>query len=114
MKIFMLKALFLAALMFVSVLFGMQQANEGIHRMKGFHDEDFKSALTLNETNEGEVQASVLGNDVSSHDLQQKKEKLEEMKAYNFFSSLGKSISEGLSELTEKSVAFISDLITGK
>lgn len=64
MKIFMLKALFLAALMFVSVLFGMQQANEGIHRMKGFHDEDFKSALTLNETNEGEVQASVLGNDV--------------------------------------------------
>ncbi|WP_369425921.1 YqxA family protein [Cytobacillus pseudoceanisediminis] len=85
MKIFMLKALFLAALMFVSVLFGMQQANEGIHRMKGFHDEDFKSALTLNETNEGEVQASVLGNDLSSHDLQQKKEKLEEMKAYNFF-----------------------------
>lgn len=111
---FMIKAIFLAAIMFVSVLFGMQQANEGIHKMKGYSDGDFKSALTISETEGGDLQASVLGNDVSSHDLQQKKEKLEEMKAYNFFSSLGKSISEGLSELTEKAIAFITELIAGK
>ncbi|MBT2690285.1 YqxA family protein [Bacillus sp. ISL-47] len=114
MKMFMLKAIFLASIMFVSVLFGMQQANEGIQRMKGYSDDDFKAALTLSESEEGELQASVLGNDVSSHDLQQKKEKLEEIKAYNFFSSLGKSISEGLSSLTEKSIAFITELLTGK
>lgn len=114
MKMFMLKATFLAAIMFVSVLFGMQQANEGIQRMKGYSDNDFKSALTLSESEEGELQASVLGNDVSSHDLQQKKQKLEEMKAYNFFSSLGKSISEVLSGITEKSIAFITELLTGE
>ncbi|GLB58267.1 hypothetical protein NCCP133_04000 [Cytobacillus sp. NCCP-133] len=82
--------------------------------MKGYSDDGFKSALTISESEDGELQASVLGNDVSSHDLQQKKEKLEEMKAFNFFSSLGKSISEGLSELTEKSIKFITELITGK
>lgn len=114
MKMFMLKTFFLAALMFVSVLFGMQQANEGIQRMKGFPDENFKGAFTIMEDEDGELQASLLGNDISSHDLQQKREKLEEMKAYNFFSSLGKNLSEGLTGLTEKAIAFITELITGK
>jgi hypothetical protein len=98
MKMFMLKSIIIASLMFLSVLFGMQQANIGIQRMKGYDDPKFKSALTLQETDGGELQASVLGVDVTSHDLEKKKQKLEEMKAYNFFSDMGKSISNGISE----------------
>ena len=79
--------------MFVSVLFGMQQANDGIIRMKGYGDEQFQGALSINENREGELEASILGNDVSSHDLEKKKEKIEEMKAYNFFSSIGKKLA---------------------
>jgi hypothetical protein len=98
MKMFVFKGFILASLMFLSVLFGMQQANIGIQKMKGYDDPKFKSALTLQETGGGEFQASVLGVDVTSHDLEKKKQKLEEMKAYNLFSDLGKNISNGVSK----------------
>ncbi|MED3548924.1 YqxA family protein [Cytobacillus praedii] len=114
MKWFMVKTFFLISLMFIAVLFGMQLANEGIHNMKGYDDANFKDPFAVNENEGGELQASVLGNDISSHDLQQKKEKLEEMKAYNFFSSLGKSLSDGISEATEKTIHLITNLINGE
>ena len=60
---------------------------------------------------EQEIQASILGNEVSSHDIKKKKEQLEEMKAYNFFSSLGKKIAEIVSDTTEKIIEFIVSLI---
>ena len=114
MKWFMVKAFFLLSFMFIAVLFGMQLANEGIHNMKGYDDANFKDAFTVNENEGGELQASILGNNISSHDLQQKKEKLEEMKAYNFFSSLGKSLSEGISGATEKAIDHLTNLINGE
>lgn len=107
---FMLKSLMLASLMFISVLFGMQQANEGIHKMKGYDDPEFKSAFTVKETEDGSIKSAILGNDISSHDLEQKRKKLEEMKAFNFFSSLGKNLADGISVVMEKTL----ELITGK
>ncbi|MEH7124077.1 YqxA family protein [Bacillus sp. JJ1532] len=114
MKWFMLKTFFLTILMFIVVLFSMQQASEGITKMKGYNDANFKGAFTLQENDSGGLQASILGNDVSSHDLEQKKAKLEEMKAYNFFSTMGKKLSEGISTMTETVVHFITDLIREK
>lgn len=111
MKLFFLKFLLVLALMFVSVLFGMQQANDGIDRMKGFEDNNFKEALHVAESEGGQVELAVLGNDISSHDIQEKKEKLEEMKAYNFFSTLGKKLAEGVSSLSNKMIELITDLI---
>lgn len=110
MKMFMLKSMMLASLMFLAVLFGMQQANEGIHKMKGYDDPEFKSAFSIKEEEDGSIKSAILGNDVSSHDLEQKRKKLEEMKAFNFFSSIGKKLAEGISIAMEKSI----DLITGK
>ena len=112
MKMFMLKSLFLACIMFVSVLFGMQQANEGIVKMKGYGHEQFQGALSINETNEGEIEASILGTDVSSHDLEKKKAELEEMKAYNFFSSIGKVLAGFITNLTETIIQFIASFLT--
>ncbi|RSD24149.1 YqxA family protein [Mesobacillus subterraneus] len=110
MKMFMLKSFMLASLMFISVLFGMQQANEGIHKMKGYDDPEFKSAFSIKEEEDGTYKSAILGNDVSSHDLEQKRKKLEEMKAFNLFSSLGKTLADGVSAVIEKTVK----LITGK
>ncbi|MEK4147259.1 MULTISPECIES: YqxA family protein [Robertmurraya] len=110
MKLFFLKFVFVLALMFVSVLFGMQQANEGIDRMKGFEDHNFKEALHVTENEGGEVELAVLGNDISSHDIQEKKAKLEKMKAYNFFSSIGKKLAEGVSSFANKAIELITEL----
>lgn len=108
---FFLKFVFVAALMFVSVLFGMQQANEGIHRMKGFQDNDFRKALNIEENEGGQVEVSVLGNDISSHDIEEKKAKLEQMKAFNFFSSIGKKLAEGISSITKNTIDFFTNIL---
>lgn len=108
MKMFMLKTLCLAALMVISVLVGMQLANDGIHKMKGYNDPNFLNAISLNEKDK-DLSATFLGNDISSHDLEAKKKKLEEISAYNFFSSMGKKMSEGLSGASEKLVQLIAD-----
>ena len=108
MKIFMLKSFGIAALMFISVLAGMQMANDGIHKMKGNDDSNFQNAVSINET-DNKLKASFLGNDISSHDLEAKKKKLEEISTYNFFSSMGKKMSEGISSASEKIVHLIAD-----
>lgn len=107
---FMFKSFVIASLMFVSVLFGMQQANEGIHKMKGYDDPQFKSAFKVNEEKDGSFKSAILGNDVTSHDLEQKRKKLEAMKAFNFFSSIGKKLADGISLAMDKTV----ELITGE
>lgn len=113
MKMFILKFILVCSLMFLSVLFGMQQAQEGIHRMKGVDDSNFKDALNVTENRNGEFEVSLLGNQISSHDLRKKKEQLEEMKAYNLFSSIGKKLAEGVSTLLEKMIGVVSSLLKG-
>jgi Protein of unknown function (DUF3679) len=108
MKMFMLKSLCLAALMFISVLIGIQLANDGIHKMKGYEDPNFQNAVSMDETG-NEIKATLLGNEISSHDLEAKKKKLEEVSAYNFFSSMGKKMSEGISGASEKIVQLLAD-----
>jgi len=108
MKLFMLKGFMLMSLMFLSVLIGMQIANNGIKDMRGFDDPDFKGAFTIKEQEEN-VQVSVLGNHVDSHNLDKKREQLEELKAYNFFSDLGKTFADTVTVIAKKGIEFISD-----
>lgn len=108
MKMFMLKSVLIAALMFLAVLFGMEQANSGIHKMKGYEDPNFTSAFNLSEDESGELETSVLGNKITSHDLEKKKEQLEELKAYNFFSSIGRKLADGLSSAANMVIRFIT------
>lgn len=92
--------------MFVAVLFGMELAQNGIQKMRGIEDDKFKNALEIEET-DGELAVSLLGEEVNSHDFKQKKEKLEEIKAFNVFSHLGKKLAEGVRLVIEKFIHFI-------
>jgi len=98
---FLFKLCSVILLLFLGVLIGLQQANEGLKTMKGYEDPRFANAVTLNEE-DGLYEASFLGNDVGEYNLEEKKKELEQMKAYNFFSNMGKNISEGISSLTQK------------
>ena len=110
MKLFTLGAIGIAMLMFICVLFGMQQANSGIHKMRGYEDTGFANAVSIEQEN-GNVEASILGENVTSHDLQQKKQQLEEMKAFNLLSSVGKGVADTISSLVEKGVSLIGDTV---
>ena len=87
--------------LFFGVLLGMQTANDGIKKMKGYDESTLSSAFEVNQS-QGELEASILGEQVTSHDVEKKKEQLEEMKAFNFFSAIGKKLSEAISMICSR------------
>lgn len=96
---FALKCTFILLVLFLGVLIGMQTANDGIKKMKGYDDPTLSSAFEVNQSKQGELEAAILGEKVTSHDIEKKKEKLEEIKAFNFFSSVGKQLGKAISNL---------------
>ena len=111
MKKFMFKCILLVSALFIGVLIGMEQANNGIVEMKGYEGEVFTSPVGISQNQQGDVEASFLGNDIESETLKEKKEKLEEMKAFNAFSSIGKALADTIVNITNVFVDFIASLI---
>jgi len=106
MKMFMLKSFCLAVLLLISVLTGMQMASNGIQKMKGYDDPNLETAVKFHE-NGDHISASLLGNEISSHDIAAKKKKLEEISAFNLFSSMGRKMSDGITGASEKLIDLI-------
>lgn len=104
----------LLAVLFFGVMLGMQQASEGINDMKGFQTDNYKGAFQIQQEGEN-VQASVLGESITSHDLAEKKQSLEDVKAFNIFSAMAEKLSQSISSLfrfgVNTTVAVIEHLI---
>lgn len=103
MKLFMLKSLIVVSLMFISVLAGMQIANESMTQMRGK-----EQSQSLPAANENSGMASSDG-DITSHNLKAKKQKLEEMNALNLFSAMGKKMADGVSKTSESIIHSIAN-----
>lgn len=108
---FFFKCALLISALFIGVLIGMQYANQGIVEMKGHEQHNFTSPVGVSQDGEGNVEASFLGNEVESETLSEKKEKLEDMKAFNAFSSIGKALANIIESITNEIVNFIASLI---
>lgn len=110
---FMMKCFFVLTVLLFGVLIGMQQANEGMKKMRGYDDPSLQGAFHITDSSDGEVEASVLGRKVTSHDLEEKQQQLEEVEAFNLFSSIGEKLGEGISALFEKAMAAMGNAIGG-
>lgn len=86
----------------------MQLANNGIQKMKGYEDPNLETAVSFHGK-DSQIRASVLGNEISSHDIAAKKKKLEEISAFNFFSSMGRKMSDGITGASEKLIHLIDN-----
>lgn len=106
---FLFQCLALLLVLFLGVLLGMQQANDGLMKMKGYKDPAFNGAFDVEKSENGEMEAAVLGNRVTTHNIKEKKEQLEEIKAFNFFSNLGSKISNGVTTAFQVTITFIID-----
>ncbi|WP_246940512.1 DUF3679 domain-containing protein [Bacillus pinisoli] len=104
---FSFKFFLLFTFLFFGVLLGMQQANEGIREMKGYDDPQFRGAFNLAAGESGELEAALLGEHITSHDIREKQERLEKMEAFNVFSSMGHKLAEGITALFQKLMSFI-------
>jgi hypothetical protein len=112
---FMLKCFVLCSVLFFGVLIGMQQANEGMIKMKGYNDSELQGAFQVENKQTGDVQASILGNKITSQDLKGKQEKLEQIEAFNIFSQIGKQIativSNSVAAFLESIAGWINELV---
>ena len=106
---FILKVSTLLFLLFFGVILGMQLANQNMKKMQGYDDPKMYEALTIDKQEDGEINATVLGRQVSTTDLEEKKEEMEEWKAFNMLSSVGKGISETCTNIFKGMAGIISD-----
>ncbi|MBR8645258.1 YqxA family protein [[Brevibacterium] frigoritolerans] len=73
---FWLKCTGIVLVLFLGVLIRMQQANDRMKKMKGYEDPSLNSAFIINQSDQGEMEADILGEKVTSHDLATKKKSL--------------------------------------
>jgi hypothetical protein len=52
---FMFKCFVLCAILLLGILIGMQQANQGMIKMKGYNDPDLQSAFQVEKEHTGNV-----------------------------------------------------------
>lgn len=98
MKLFLFKSFCLVSLMFLFASAGIYKANEGINKLTGKQDLQFRDSLIFQQ--QDNIRQPEM--DHSGHDLSAKQQKLEKMNALNFFSSTGEIFSEAITKAANK------------
>ncbi|WP_316571959.1 DUF3679 domain-containing protein [Neobacillus sp. YIM B06451] len=108
MKLFTLKALGLAAIMFALALGGMQAANGGINRIKGYGDSGYKQPVSFERDGREELKVGIMGEEAAIISLDKRARESEESKGFNLFSSMGKALTSVLSGAIKGILEFFS------
>ncbi len=82
---FFMKCVVLITILFIGVLIGMQKANEGMLKMKGYEDHTLSSPFTINEINDEHVEATILGKNIAVQEYQDDQKEPKDHKVNNFF-----------------------------
>jgi hypothetical protein len=89
---FFLKTFLLISILFFGIILGFLEANNGLHKMKGYDDGSFERVISIEE-HEGAYVTSILGEKISSHNLNEKKKIIEEIHTYNIFSDIAQKLA---------------------
>ena len=93
---FTIQSLLIAVIFLVGVLLGMQQANEGMRKMKGYNDPSLERVVHVSKN-----ETIVLG-----QSLEQKKEKLQQIETFNVFSKAGQQLATFIHSLIQHMLSF--------
>ncbi len=94
---FFLKCFFITTVLFLGILVGIQMASNNIVKMTG--DESYSTA-TIIKNNDVETSEVINEDDkITSHDLQEKQQQLEQIETFNLFSQMGVKLSDALDHL---------------
>ncbi len=103
MKMFMLRSFAIVSIMFVSVLAGIQIANNGLNQLKGQPGQNTMTNTPLRSD------AANKATDLTSHNLlEAKKQKLEEINGQNLFSEMGKKVAGGVASASKSLINSIA------
>lgn len=75
--------------------------------MKGYDDPRFQNVFSVEEGHGGNYEATIFGKNIDSHDLESKKNGMEKIKNFNFFSEIGKKASKAVSDFVSTLLSFL-------
>lgn len=104
---FFLKTLLLICVLLAGILFGMQKAS---NEMKQMSSSEELGAFSI-QKDEGKISAEVLGQTVTSHEIKEKQEKLQEIEAFNFFSEIGGKLSSLITKVFQAFLAILFSIL---
>ncbi|OZM57759.1 hypothetical protein CIB95_05180 [Lottiidibacillus patelloidae] len=105
---FLMKCTLLFAVLVTGVVIGLQHAQSGIERL---HDTDRNYKIKLINNDLSNEEMSFLTEKLSSSDLEKKHKQLEDVKAFNFFSTLGTFLSTTLTKILDYIVSAIFKVV---
>ena len=106
---FIWKTSLLVLLLFFGVILGMQYANQNMKKMQGYEDPKMSEAFAVQEESKGKINATLLGENITTDDMEEKKEEIEDWKAYHALSSAGKGISNACTSIFQGLANLISN-----
>lgn len=107
MEQFTRKCILLVISLFLITLAGMQVANSGLKRMKGYNNPTYEQIAHITGTDHRDVETTILGETFS---IEEKQKQLEELKSFNMLESMGR----GLTSLVQNVVRSITYTIVDK
>ncbi|MEH7461266.1 DUF3679 domain-containing protein [Bacillus thuringiensis] len=110
MEQFTRKCIIVVVSAFLITLVGIQVANSGLKRMKGYNDPTYEQIAHITGTNYGNIEKTIIGNTFS---VEEKQKQLEELKSFNMFESVGKGLASLVQNVTRSITYTIVDKIKG-
>lgn len=110
MEQFTRKCIIVVVSAFLITLAGIQVANSGLKRMKGYNDPTYEQIAHITGTNYGNIEKTIIGNAFS---VEEKQKQLEELKSFNMFESVGKGLASLVQNVTRSITYTIVDKIKG-
>ncbi|WP_440602561.1 YqxA family protein [Bacillus sp. GB_SG_008] len=107
MEQFTRKCILLVIGLFLITLAGMQVANSGLKRMKGYNNPTYEQIAHITGADHEDVERTILGKTFS---VEEKQKQLEKLKSFNMLESMGK----GLTLLVQNVVRSITYTIVDK
>jgi hypothetical protein len=105
---FFLKSLLLICFLLIGILIGMEKASDEMNKMS---ITDELGAFNIQQNEKGKIEAEVLGENITSHNIKEKQEKLQAIKAFNFFSEIGGKLSELITKVFQAFIALLFSII---
>lgn len=110
---FLLKCFFTTTVLFLGVLIGIQVASNSMVKMTGESQYSTANLAKTEETVQGQSVYTKLPEEkeLTSHDLEGKQAKLEQIETFNLFSQMGAKLSDGLNIVFSKMLSKITTTI---
>ncbi|WP_138415690.1 DUF3679 domain-containing protein [Aquibacillus sediminis] len=108
---FIITLLIMIILFLGGVLFGIDQASEGVTSVRGYTDSTVEKAVETNKTEQGAHQVKVMGRDFQQVNLEEKQQEYEQMESSHFIQTIAGGLEHGVQWFYNKMIISVYQLV---